>query len=365
MTYSFHVFDELEDFKGVFNPDKTKSKIRFKDEVGIGSKEMNVEFSYPWDDFPRDTIREYRFVRVFESTKDYPLGNLIFSGWISQVSPYIKDATEGVKISVFGLSSLLKKVYYKDGASLKVVKTNEDPADIVRDIIASWQNDYPSGSYEWIGTDAVPGVREGNQIEDTGKSVSFDFDNMYCIDALRKCVELAGGDYFFKIDQGGDVIFKKKPATPVHDFIIGKHIQTLDATNSIEEVINRVWVKHKTGTVTDEDTTSIDEFGLSERFYLESEASADAATEIAAQKIAENKESKTNATFLINNSYDLSTVMAGDSCSLSNYKLDFDLFGANMFIVAIQREEEVARIYLEQQELDLSKSLANFITNTP
>ncbi len=356
--FNIKVYDKDGAFLSTIDSSRRQSKIRFSEIINGGQNELNLDLKYDFDNYP-SYFSPFNFIRVFAVTVNSPKGTLIYSGWISKVT----GKKDGIQITVLGLASLFNLSLYKDGSNFDVERTNDDPATIVNDIIATFQAEYPPTSgYEWIGTDEITGIRSGGNVDTVGTTVNFTFQKMTWLRAMAKCVELAGGTWFWYVDKGGDVFFREKPSTPTHKFTIDKDIQDFDIPHSVEKITNDVTVAYNGGTVNSYDTTSINTYGRRE-IYVDESSSSDSgsAQQIADQKVAEGKDRKVATTLIINNAYDIETIRAGDTCRVMNYRKDSDVLIDNMLIVQADYAEDTVKLRLEEQGLDFGGTLQNFV----
>lgn len=364
--FNIQIFDSNATFLGSISYDRFKNPVNFTEEINGGQKELNLDFSYKFDDFP-DYLTPFNFVRVFAVTEIYPKGIIIYSGWISQVVPYVVDRDEGVEVVCLGLATMLNLSLYKDGSNFDVTKTNEDPGDIVEDIITNHQAVYPpTTTTEWIGTNQVIEdgilIRQGENVDLVGSLVdSFVFQKQTWFKAMQKTLELSGEDWFWFIDRGGDVIFKQKPTTETHTFTIDKDVQNLSAPRNVENIINDVTVKNKGADATSSDATSISLYGKREKYINESSSDNGAAQKIADQTIAENKDPKIVVEVVVNSVYDIESINAGDSCTIQNYKKDAPILNENMLIVSKAYDKDRVTLSLEQKGLNFGGSLLKFV----
>ncbi len=357
-NYNIKVFDKDGNFLSVVDGSKRISKIRFSEIINGGQRELNIDLKYDFDNHP-DYFSPFNFIRVYAVTSNYPKGTLIYSGWISKVIG-LKD---GIRVTALGLASMLNLSLYKDGSLFDVEKMNEDPATIVNDIISTFQAEYPPTSgYEWIGTDEVTGIRSGGNVDTVGTTVNFTFQKMTWLRAMAKCVELAGGTWFWYVDKGGDVYFREKPSTPTHKFTIDKDIQDFNIPHSIEKIVNDVTVAYDVGIVRSFNSTSVNTYGRRE-IYIDESSSSDStsAQQIADQKIAEGKDRKVATTLVINNAYNIETIRAGDTCRVMNYRKDSDILIDNMLIIQADYSEDTIKLRLEEQGLDFGGTLQSFV----
>ena len=359
-NYNIKIYDKDGTFLSTVDSSRRKNKIRFSEIINGGQQELNLDLKYDFDNYPSYFV-PFNFIRVYAVTSASPKGTLLYSGWISKVT----GLTDGIQVTSLGLASMFNLSLYKDGSNFDVAKTDEDPATIVNDIIATFQAEYPpSSGYEWIGTDEVIGIRTGGHVDTVGTTVNFTFKKMTWLRAMQKCVELAGGTWFWYVDKGGDVYFREKPSTPTHKFTIDKDVQDFNIPHSIEQITNDVTVAYSGGTVQSFDSTSINNYGKRE-IYVDESSSSDSgsAQQIADQKVAEGKDRKVATTLVINNAYDIETIRAGDTCQVMNYRKDSNILIDNMLIVQADYAEDTIKLRLEEQGLDFGGTLQKFVTN--
>jgi len=344
-------------------PDVKTSPISFQESTNGGQKDITIECSYKFEERP-DFINEGNYVRITQLNNDYaPKGRLVYSGYIEGLDPYIKGGNQGLTITIMGLVGLLQRSFFKDAGALSRSYVTTDPSIVIADVLSSYQVDYPSSGNDFIGSDAlsVEGllIRVGNQISSTGKSIGFDFDKINHFDAIKKCLELTGEDWFWKVDAGGDFIFKAKPVSATHSFTVGKDIQDISPRRSISEVVNKVYAEYDSGLTSDSDSVSVNDFGLSEDIINESTADLDAADELVAQKLSSSKDKKSFAKITINNQYDTFSIKPGDTCEVLNIVKNNDMFNDNMFIKSVTYEENLCHLTLEDEPLEITKVLKN------
>jgi len=271
---------------------------------------------------------------------------------------------QGCFLSVLGLASLFSRSLYKDGASFDVTQSTVDPSAIMSDIITEFQSAY-SGTPEWIGTDAQAGIRTGGQNDSVGTNVTYTFRKLFWNQACEKTLELAGGDRFFFIDKGGDFIFKDKPTTATHAFTIGKDVEELRLSHTQESVINDVTVEYTTGTVTQDDATSESDFGLNERYFVETDTTdATSAQQIADAKIADFKDKRIKGVLTINDNYDIETIEPGHTVKVQNLLKGSTSVIDNMLVVATAYTENKIKLELAEQSANIGESISDLIASS-
>lgn len=371
MTKSYNVkfFDSEGIYQSNLSDNARVSEISYTSKINSGQSQLVLEVSV--DDFslPPDYFDPFFFARVYQSDDgSNSLGRLIFSGTITNSAPFARSSDSGIRVTLIGLGHLLQNSLYKDGASFIVSHVSQVPKDIIEDIIDKFQAEYPPAiptakEPEWIGYNAVSGIRAGGQIQAGGTQVTFDFDKMTWMEAINKTLELAGGGMYWHIDKGGDVIFKDTPATATHTFKHGDggNIEELSAPKNIETIINAVTVEYTSGSETASDATSISDYGKREKYFNEPDAQNSAtAQQIADQKITDNKDPKLRARLVINSNYDIESIEPGDTCNVLNLHKDSAIFGNNMQIISMSYKENKVVLELEEK-VSFGDTLEKFV----
>lgn len=356
--YALKVYDKAQTLITTVNPNILLSDISFSSQVNAGQGELNIALEMDWD-APEAWTDPFNFVRVYVYEAQNPLGRLIYTGAITQRVPYINGTTEGVSLVCLGLVSLLSQSIYKNGASFDVTHTAENPQAIIESIIDNHQTLYGT----WVGYDAVAGIRAGGQIDTFTSSVTYEYKKTNWAQAITKTVDLTDSDWFWYIDQGGDVIFREQSTTADHVFTIGKDVQELQAPENTEEIINSVTLKYNGGTTAaQEDSASITKYFKRER-YEEENDTTDSATAISkAQRILnENKEPKIQVKLVLNSNYDFESIKCGDTCKLRNYAKNSPVITDNMRIVAMTYSPEFCTLELGGKRFDLAQTIKNTI----
>ena len=335
--------------------DSLKNSPSFSSQINGGYGECILDLDVAFDSFSEGTnINFMNIVKIYAVDTTNVRGRLIYTGFISKYTPYIDSKSEeGVRVTVLGMVSALALSYYKNGTNFAVTHSAQDPETIGRAIVDHYNTIY-SGSlltYDGDSTDAV------------GATVSFVFTDQKWIDALKKTGELAGTDWWWKIDETGKYWLKAKPSAATHVFTIGRDIVTIEATKDSEKVVNDVQVRRTGGTATDySDATSQVTYGKRTKILSDTSMSdVTTANQRGNKEIADFKDSKVKATVTVNNTYDIESVKVGETCRISSYDYANTFFGTNMFIAAVHYSADSIRIELEQQGVQFGKELDTFV----
>jgi len=360
--FSVKIYDSLAVFQKNISPNLIQNRIQFDQKINGGQGQLIIDLAINFDEPPTWT-EKFNFIRVYESDEDNS-SRLIYSGWISQRVPYFFGNRQGIKLVCLGLVSLMSLSLYKDGASFDVVQSAVDPGAVIDDIISTFQGVYPpSGGFEWIGSDAQAGIRDGGNVDTVGTNIAFTYEKNTWQEASQKTTDLADPDWYWFVDKGGDFFFKEKAATADHTFIMGRHINSIEIPDSIEDVVNDVTVAYDGGTENATDATSITAYGKREKYINESANTSDSTTaqQRATKEVEDNKNAKIEATLVLNNTFDIESIRPGQTCKILNFKKGASILGENMKIVSTNYDNgETLSIELERVRT-FRQELQNFV----
>jgi len=113
-------------FKETINPGIISSDISFSSKINGGQGELVLNLDVPFDNFSSNiAFMNIVHVNEYDDNRIDPLR--IYTGFISEIRPFVRGANQGVSISCLGLVSLLSFDYYAD-ADFTVSHTTDDPA---------------------------------------------------------------------------------------------------------------------------------------------------------------------------------------------------------------------------------------------
>lgn len=333
-------------FIATLNNDQIKKEPTFTSVINGIFGECRIDLSLPFDDFGEGTTIDFmNVVKVYEfDNVNNTSGTLIYSGFISGYMPYVDRGDQGVVVILLSLGALLNFVYFKTGGGVWTVSyTGSDPSTIMKDII-DYYNTRTSTSL--LGYDG-----DGTTVDTVGNSAYLDFENKKCYNALKDTLGACAGGWYWKIDENGQLYLKEKPTSATHTFTIGKDIELFKAEKSSENIINYVKFVWSGGDVTDQDATSITDFGWRELLKTDTGVTnAPTANWYADQEIQDKKDEKIRASLTINSNYNLENIKVGDTCQILNSKTGNSTFNNNMQIVSVQYLWDKAILQLEEFE---------------
>lgn len=314
--------------------------------LGVCKLEFNVKF----DDFGSltDVIDPMNHFEVYEVNADYPLGALIYTGFLDSYDPVIKKGKETVTVKTFGYASVLTfDIFRTSGGSSTVDYTATDPGQMARDIFTRVGELYPLVTFD---TSSIPLL---------GWTTNYKFENLTWKDALDLVQKIAGVSYYWYVDQNNKAYFKEKSTTADKKYLLGKSVQEATAKIESDEVKNRIVLKWSGGTKTVTDTASITKYGQrTERVSAETITDSGAADIQAQYLLDTKKDAKTGVKIVLNDKAKFYDIQPGQTVKIEGLKKDQVIFGENLQIETIRYNADTMTLDLEE-----SKSLADDIKN--
>lgn len=282
-TFQVKHYDIDNAFIGVIPPEIIKNEISFTAQKNGGQGQLNLVLNL-W--FTNNNFVKYQYIRVYIVNDFHPSGYLIYSGYIDDVNQDY-DGSESIELRILGLGSLLTDVLYKSSGNLEFTQS-DDPADIIKDIIALHNTEYPWILSEW-------------DIDNYGTVTSYNISKMYCFDVLKK-VEESAENYYWYIDQFGKLDFL--PQWDVkHIFTYWKNIDNLHKGDK-KTIRNKLYLYYDWGNKTYTNAASIAKYKVREEVItdttIDNVTTADA---FAANYFAENADPEDQVDFVISMLY--------------------------------------------------------------
>jgi len=350
-TFQVKVYDNLgTTLKKTLKTSDLLSVPMVKGVINGGMGQLKLDTNTPFDE--ADTVGWIdltNIVRVYAITEKYPLGKLIYTGYISKVTPFVSGSRNGVTLTILGLVSLLGSGYFKDGTAF-LVNENDDPATILANILTSFQGIY--------GTLITAG-----SIATIGSNSEIEFDKQTWINAIKSTFATVGTGYFWTVDREGKLNLKSDPVSATHTFTLGKDIEDLKLEQDSEKIINSVTVQYGSSglTTTHSDATSIANYGKKEQYISQTSIQDyDTAHRYAEQIINDNKDPKIKATLTINSTYNIEDIEAGDTCKVQNLKKGTTIVADNMMIASVDYSVNSAKLGLESFE-NIGSEILNLV----
>lgn len=269
-----------------------------------------------------------------------PNGRRIFSGIVADYDATY-GATESVSVRLVSYGWELSRSVYLDGTDTDISHLSVDPSDIFRDILDSY-----GGTITYTAS----------SIDDTGTTVSYDYTLSSTAEAISKALELCPPDWYYYVGLGDNTLYlKEKSATPDHVFTLGKEIEQLSVSKSIEDLVNTVYfVGGDTGSgrlyKKYSDATSVSEWGDKAKTIIDLSVTTDTGAQIQSENfvIDRQKDPRYTSELVINSGvYDIESISAGQSVGFSNFNNFVD--SLVLQIVALDYSRDSVRLTLDYE----------------
>lgn len=335
------------------NPNEIRNKISFKSSMNSGLGELRIVLNRKFDDYDEGGMVDIiNIVKVFEFDAVNINPKLIYTGFVSQYTPFTKGDADGVEMTCLGLISMFKFSKFTDGGNFTFSRSAEDPSVTMQAIVDSFDLDYSdlvTTNLTSIGTDITPTFEKQDHFQ-----------------ALQQTFEQTGGGHYWTLDENGVLNLVENPTTATHTFTIGKDVQGINTEKSSEEVINNVTLFYGAllgSSINSTDAISINNYGKREEIFNDSNITdATTAQQFVDQKIAENKDLKIKAIVQLNQDFNFENISPGDTCKILNRNADDTTFSNNMQIISTSYTPEIMTLQISAFRLSFGKELQKFIS---
>lgn len=342
--YIIKIYDIDGTYRKTFNPKLLMNDITFTDKLGGGQGQCVIDLNLPIDDFDEGvSVAHMNVVKVFESDDVWsPEPRLIYTGFVSQYTPFFRAGSQGVRLTCLGLVSMLSLGYFRSGGNYAFT-VSDDPAEVIKDIIDHFESVFPGA---WLSY-------SGGFITTVGTTISYDIENLKWVDALKKMVSFAEEDWWWRVSETGQVYLQDRPSTATHLLTIGKDVESGEIVKNNEKIINRyrlTWGTSPVTVSTYEDASSQADYGVREKLETDSDINNSTTADQQGNKvIADGKDPKVEAKVVVNNNYDVESIKPGHTVTIRNAKRGSTTLPANMLITAVQYTPNGATLTLENQ----------------
>lgn len=354
-SFNIKVYDSSGNYITTVNENLRLSDISFTEKINSGQGELSLSVKSDFENPPSwAEFNNFIKISVVKIESGIQTELLIYTGFISRINHVRKGSQEYIDISILSLSGLLGIGLYKDGSSFDVIFSSVDPSDISTDIIDK-ANASIGGS--WLSY--------GSNVDSVGVNIDYVFQKKKWLDAMNFIIKLSGADWFWFIDNSGELYFKEKPSTPTHKFNIETDVTDISIINDSEGIINSSTVEYGGSglTVTDSDATSISNYFKRDTYEKETDIDVNGATQLAEYNVATQKDPKIKVRAVINSRYDIESIHAGDTCSFFGLSLGSTVLGSNLMIVSVNYSEDEVEIELSETFSNFGDELGKYIEN--
>lgn len=230
-----------------------------------------------------------------------------------------------------------------------VFTKNQSPDQTIKDVIDYFNSQYTWPLFSYSAWNVLP----------YWSDINIEFNNTKCNIAIYD-VQKATSDFFFYIDQNGDVTYKTNTFSILdHKFTIWKEVETLDVNESVENVFNKLMLK-RWSSWTDSwpytDAWSIALYWTRENIEtvvnIQDVLSADNYWN---KSILNTKDWSKEVVLTINSNYDIESIRPWQYISI--YNTDFQM--KNLQIQKINYTPEKIQIYLDKYTTFAQSVLSN------
>jgi len=303
---------------------------------GLG--QCKVRLNYTFGKFASQLAR---IVKIYCINDANPTGKLIYTGYVSQQYEVFGAGLQFTELICLGVQSLLTNAYYKNGAAYVVTHTNDDVSTIFEAIVDHFQAAYSGSLISYTGA----------SIDTVGVNVTYTFNQLKWLDALKDAFDLVGSGWYWYINEAGVLHLHENPASATHLFTAGKDIELIEVERSVEKIVNDSYLNYNGGTDTAADATSKTTYGLREQ-YDDDQNITNAATagEFTDKKVVDSKDPKARTKLTINSQFAIEDISPGDTCKVLNLPYGSGVLSDNMTIERIEYKGEKAVLHLNEYQ---------------
>ncbi len=249
--FYYKVYDKNGAFLNTWSSEVTNDPT-FKASINGGLGQLNIKlarnFNSVDENNPSRDINFRNRVELWIQDREAPHGVKIYSGFISDYSPYIDGTNEYVLVSCFG--------YVSDLATVDLVDLSNNVAVAFPNSLASVAD--PGAiisAVVYLANVAGSSVTSGT-IDNVGYSTPYTFNNVKTADAINKTKSFCPANYYWYVDQDNRLnAHIANTSTPDLKWAIGREILKIDSNKTMRQVINSV--KFIGGNIPNSDASKI------------------------------------------------------------------------------------------------------------
>lgn len=334
--YNYKVYDKTWAIKFTISPAKIKNDVSFSANINGMQGQLSLKLKENFD---------YSGISATDIIKIYKGFTLIYTGIVQNIKRIITNSYEEVEYPLLWIGTLLTYLLFKSSWNYSFTK-NQDPSQTAKDII-----DYVSSIYPWLlnyDTGSIPAY---------GSSISIDFANINCFEALKKVATATW--YWFFIDKDGKVYFKVKNISTInHKLTVWKDIEEIQLEENSESLANKLRVNYSWWSSSSyEDSVSQTSYWLREVFQSQTSLDLNGANSFWNSYILTNKNPIKKTKIILNKNYNLESIKIWDVIKVNN----FAYFISWLQIVSYNYTSDKLEIWLENQSF-LWSEIKNLIS---
>ena len=368
-TFYYKIFNSLGAFLTIWSTE-VSSDPSFKSVINGGLSELNINLARSFNSInENNSDRDINFrntVELWISDKEQGSGIKIYSGFISDYSPYLDNNSEYIKVTCLGYVADLEASDFVDtNGNTAVQYSQQDPGFIIGDILTKVNCKIQAGS-----------------VNLTGQLIDYTYNNTTGRQAIDKAREYSLSDWYWYVGADNLLNFKQaSTTTPNHTLTIGKDILKIDTQKTMRDLKNEVrfigGFYDPTRLSTDplytpttqlykiyQDLTSIAQYGKRTHVIIDKRVISDATANAQANKfLAENAYPTIRATIDVidsngddANGYDIESLHPGDTVKIIDPEYSSNDIGTQpysltqIFIIqTVQYDYDKATIELSQR----------------
>lgn len=194
-SFEVKLYSKNWTFKKTINPKNITSEIAFSEDLDWGQSDLNIQIIWDFWDFLCSDILEIREV----DEENYSISKT-YTGIIEEIDVDEYETHDVVSLQVLWLFTALNDILFKQGWN-RVFSVNMTPGNMVKAIIDSFNAEY--WTLSWGNTQNITTNLfryTAWSIDVTGTAINREFDNVSCLDALKKAVENTSFNFFIWSD---------------------------------------------------------------------------------------------------------------------------------------------------------------------
>ena len=271
-------------------------------------------------DIDKNVYEIWYYVEITEYNEMYKVGRLYYKWIVESIELISENSQETVSINMFGIADCLNKLVYQS-AGRKFTKTG-DPATIISNIVTYFNATFPVSLFT-----VSPTLY--------GSSISIEFDNKSCFDALTLVCEKIGWYWYAWPD--GVITAKAKSNWSEHTFTYKYDVESMKIILQGEDMTNRLYLDYTWGSSTYNNASSQTSYFLEEKVENKTDIQNLAtANDYGNKKVADDWLVKKQISLTINTKYDIWSIKPWDTCRVQNSKYPV----ANLQILKINRSKD-------------------------
>ena len=324
IRYDIKTYNKDGTFKTTINPNCVMNDISFTENVNGGQGQLLLNLALSFAD---NSFQWWDLIKVILFNDRYKQGKQIYFGYISQITRKYDANKWYIQLTCLWIASLLNKIIFSGSYAWTITS-------VLTQIINKFNSNYS-------------GLITIEQIDDYPESVSVEFDNIItCKKAIDMLSETA--NYYRFVDSEWKFFFREKMTQTNHIVANQDSVETMSLNYSFENIVNKLYLERSWGTLaTYEDATSQNNYWIKEAYEVETTiANQSTQDEFGNNYIAQNKDPKNASSVVINNKYDIESIVPWDTISVVNTEYSVK----NLLIEKIQYTPIRITLTLEENE---------------